>query len=305
MKVAFTEDGASKLSRYESSSDLSEKLEAVEVVASMETLLAAQADAIAAVERVSQVAESSVNVFENHVELYTTDEQALQEALTGASESLSTHVVLIQVDQLSSLDHGTEIHGGQSMRDCTSGFSVVHDDGTRGITTAAHCANINQYVGSVALSRPLGEANIGPRDVQWHVVKDDEEDEGDEGDGYTFRNLVYDGSHHRYIYSTKSRSQQSIGEYVCKFGMTTHRTCGNIVAKNFLHAAPYNANFWIRVHKEGVDLSQGGDSGGPWFSGNVAYGIHHGNAHPDDNDATYMAIDFIESLDINVLTTSD
>lgn len=31
---------------------------------------------------------------------------------------------------------------------------------------------------------------------------------------------------------------------------------------------------YIRVHKDGDDLSSGGDSGGPWFLSGTAYGIH-------------------------------
>ena len=104
--------------------------------------------------------------------------------------------------------------------------------------------------------RHEGRAHGGSYDVQWHTVDDD-----GEGDDHEFVNLVYDGTYHRLITSAKSRSQQSVGEYVCKYGRATRRTCGNIASKNHQLYSPYGGNVWIRVHKDGVNLSSVGDSG--------------------------------------------
>ena len=252
VKVAFTENASSKLAGYDVTDGLRENLQAVPVSVSLATLLETQANAVAAAERVSQVVESSVQVVDGQVELYTTDEAALRRALTDGGESIPDHVVLVEVDSHSVPEHAddNQLHAGLFMYDCSAGFSVVHDNGTRGITTAGHCANTGQWVDLVALDRPEGERNSGRRDVQWHVVEDDEEDDGDEGEEYTFRNLLYDGSSHRYIYSTKSRSAQSIGEYVCKYGKATYKTCGNIDSKTFQRVSPWNVSRWIRVHKD-------------------------------------------------------
>ena len=63
----------------------------------------------------------------------------------------------------------------------------------------------------------------------------------------------------------------------------------------------FSATF-IRVHNEdGDDLADGGDSGGPWFRGNTAYGIMRSQA-PEGADGVYMAINYISDLDISVLT---
>ena len=242
--------------------------------------------------------ESDVIVSDNRVELYTLDAAALKKALADAGEVLPANVTVAQVDALSSLDHGSEIHGGENMRGCTSGFSVVHSDGTKGISTAGHCADY-QEVSGVSLHHE-DEADGGSYDVQWHTVDTDGED-----DDHEFVNEVYDGTYHRLITSEKSRSRQSVGEYVCKYGRATKRTCGNIASKHHQPQSPYGGNVWIRVHKNGVNLSSGGDSGAPWYRGNAAYGIHHGSAGAGGRDAIYMAINYIDYLDLNVITSSD
>jgi hypothetical protein len=54
---------------------------------------------------------------------------------------------------------------------------------------------------------------------------------------------------------------------------------------------------WIRVHQDGVNLSEGGDSGGPWYFGGSAYGIHHCGI---GNDACYMAVNYIGSAGLGL-----
>ena len=72
---------------------------------------------------------------------------------------------------------------------------------------------------------------------------------------------MFDGTYARPIYGVKFRASQSVGEWVCKYGKTTHYGCGQIVLTNF----------------QGVNVAvdipvDDGDSGGPWFWYNTAYG---------------------------------
>lgn len=136
----------------------------------------------------------------------------------------------------------------------------------------------------------MGSAEGESYDVQWHVAP-----------GFTVRNLAYDGSGNRHIYSTKHRDLQAVNEWVCKYGMTTGYECGNIIDKSYRSTIPghtWSATF-IRVHHDGIDLSEPGDSGGPWFLGSTAYGIMKGQI---GDDAIYMAINYIDILDLAVLT---
>lgn len=81
---------------------------------------------------------------------------------------------------------------------------------------------------------------------------------------------------------TLSLSAQKIGYIMCKSGMTTGITCGEIVSNN---AIWNGVNGWVSVsNPKQSDLSAGGDSGGPWFmypgssSDIYAAGIHSGDA---------------------------
>lgn len=92
-----------------------------------------------------------------------------------------------------------------------------------------------------------------------------------------------------------------MGALVCGFGATSAYRCGRIAFKDY---APSYINSpaatFIVLQQTGVDLSEPGDSGGPWYSGGVAYGIISGEL--DQVEAIYMAINYISSLQIAVLT---
>ena len=113
--------------------------------------------------------------------------------------------------------------------------------------------------------------------------------------------LMYDGTQTRYVLGTKGRSQQTNGEYVCKYGVTTDYNCGYIDSKDFRRqkAGQSWSSTWILVDKPGEHLVRPGDSGGPWFSGNTAYGITVAEV---GDKALYMAINYIDILDVSVLT---
>lgn len=87
-------------------------------------------------------------------------------------------------------------------------------------------------------------------DIQWHRA-----------DSFTVRNLAWDGSTNRYIYYLEYNANQTVGEWVCKYGKITGYACGTIYQK-------YYGGFNNLVALT-VDY---GDSGGPWMIGNTAYG---------------------------------
>jgi hypothetical protein len=189
---------------------------------------------------------------------------------------------------------GLELDLSRFVDPCTSGFAVQDDSsGTLGILTAAHCApdpsvDTISYNGTVL---PIqASAYGGSRDVLWATVP-----------GFTAQNLMYDGTQTRYVLGTKGRSQQTNGEYVCKYGVTTDYNCGYIDSKDFRRqkAGQSWSSTWILVDKPGEHLVRPGDSGGPWFSGNTAYGITVAEV---GDKALYMAINYIDILDVSVLT---
>lgn len=96
----------------------------------------------------------------------------------------------------------------------------------------------------------------------------------------------------RPLYYTKHRLTQRIDEYVCNFGQRTGYGCGRIRSKNF-SGLPYIDNasptfiYVQKTYEPGGTFIARGDSGGPWFNGNTAYGIQSGG---DYDEAAYMAI---------------
>jgi len=133
----------------------------------------------------------------------------------------------------------------------------------------------------------------GHYDIQWHSTNMD------------VANLIRwwsDGST-REITWGKPRSQQAVGSYVCKYGRTTHYTAGYIASKTYEpYRVPDSEPTFILVDNTGAydDLSDPGDSGGPWFLGNYAYDTHSGGL--SNGDAFYMAIDYLSGIDVSLLT---
>ena len=136
------------------------------------------------------------------------------------------------------------------------------------------------------------------RDVQWHTAP-----------GFTVKNKIL-ASSVREIEGTRSTAQQTQGTYVCKRGMTTSYGCGYIIETNYLpdddsHTCQPNdsechfADTWIRIHRDGSVLARDGDSGGPVFKNNIAYGTI---AFKLGDDAIYMPIDYIGKEGLFVLT---
>lgn len=148
-------------------------------------------------------ASSGINVVENSAELYVLDLTQFDAALQKAGLQLPANVKVIKVNELPR--EVADIFGGLALTTCTSGFSVKNASGTKGITTAGHCSNTQAYNGT---NLPFQSGTTGGvYDIQWHTAP-----------GFTARNLVFDGTYNRYIFSVKFRASQSVGEWVCKHG---------------------------------------------------------------------------------------
>ncbi len=232
--------------------------------------------------------ESEINLQANRVQLYLPNNtQVPQSQNSRVNLNLPDGAVLFYVKELSTPE--VNIYGGLTINGCTSAFSVRNSSGFRGITTAAHCPDNQFYNGSNLTFQSQDQA--GNQDVQWHTAP-----------GFTVTNQFNSGTGIRNVTATRSRSNQAVGNYVCKNGRTTGYTCGNISSTTFIPNYVSNAQAtFIRVHNNNNNnLSEAGDSGGPWFNGNTAYGIHSGGI---GNDAIYMPINYVSSLGISVLTS--
>ncbi len=159
-------------------------------------------------------------------------------------------------------DHGTQ-YGGEVMSTCTSGFTVDHPTNFDGIATAGHCGN-NQSMDGDNFPTTYNEYEGTYGDMQIHT----------NGYNSTFPDDFYSGA--ASVLETNLRDVSSVGtptvgQDVCRNGKTTHKHCDEIKALG--HCVNGSCNL-VRVYN---DTADGGDSGGPVFWGNTAYGLHKGN----------------------------
>ncbi|HJH27157.1 MAG TPA: hypothetical protein C5S37_10425 [Methanophagales archaeon] len=224
--VQFTRDGEETIRPYmKQYAKLANLVEVRTAKVPLVDLQKAQANASYSARALDIPVESDINVFNNSVELYVAKanksqfDNALQKGNIRLPDKVKVRV--ITVDTL--MNHEADIYGGLPLRTCTSGFSVKEGI-TKGITTAGHCSNTQSYNGNSLTFE--SEKETGSYDIQWHTAP-----------GYTVTNKIRtsSGGSTRDITATKSRSSQAIGNYVCKYGKTSHYTCGYISSKNFMY----------------------------------------------------------------------
>lgn len=290
--VSFT--ATSTLSQYVTGGPLASVSEARQAAVPLAQL---RAD-IAGISKVAPHAplEAGITVQENRIDVYVTSREQFEAFVRRTGFRLPATATIRVVPALSKST--LNIYGGLPLdgNGCTSGFSVYHNEtGMRGVTTAGHCANTASYAGS---NLPFqAESYGGSHDEQWHSAP-----------GFTVKNWVNDGVDVTEITSRTFWASQSVGQYVCKYGRSTFSTCGTIQQKDYAPGpgcVPNGAATWVRVKSDtGADMMEPGDSGGPVFKGNSAYGVANCEYGTDENQALYVAVDYVESgLSVTVLTT--
>jgi hypothetical protein len=240
-------------------------------------------------------ADLQINVRTNLVEVLTVDAQLATAALAVGDKAGESGLAVLAVSQLTRPD--MLVQGGRPITDfgaasgCTSAFVVRSSGGELGVTTAGHCANNQTHTDDFTTLTFRAEDFEGNQDLQWHSA----------GCGVEFRNEFDSGTGMRNVTGSLGRGGQSVGAFVCKHGRSTGATCGTIGSKSFCPSyVPNGKSTFVCVNPGNIPLSQPGDSGGPWFSGNTAYGVHSGG-NGAGTLAIYMPIDYISSLGLTVL----
>lgn len=153
---------------------------------------------------------------------------------------------------------------------CTGGFSVRTMSGSTGVATAAHCSEGNlsltyeNYNGASELSTSVVKRHRGTYgDLEWRTVSGTESD-----DFYYNFNATRD---------TTGFANPQHGQTLCRFGHSTGAQC-NKVADTYL-CVSYDGYNHCNLVRMDSDKANGGDSGGPWYYGGTAYGIHAGYAN--------------------------
>lgn len=144
---------------------------------------------------------------------------------------------------------------------CSIGFSVQG-----GFVTAGHCGTVgDQTAGFNQQAQGTVRASVFPGDADMGFV----EVNGD----WTPRPVVndFEGNELPVAGSTEA----PVGAAVCRSGSTTGTHCGTILAKNQTVVYPEGAVTGLTR----TDVcAEGGDSGGPWLSGDQAQGVTSGGS---------------------------
>jgi len=266
---------------------------------------------------------SSIQERSGEVVLYVLKNKANNiESMTARAKEILG--VPVRIEELSSRLVPQSVKGGGNMNiNCTTGFAVKQKYGTtRGVLSAAHCTGywVTYHDGSSSgvFLQSQGESWNASEDVQWYKPR---------GFGYfppQVESKFYGISSTMPTQVTGFITQAGTeeGKRVCHRGMTSGFSCGTVTSKDFNPSAPpylyvCGSAFdpvecdatWISVgplQDPGSTAPAlkcaGGDSGGPWFSGGQAMGIHTaGNEYEPCELAVYMSIDRIDSLGLELL----
>ncbi len=158
------------------------------------------------------------------------------------------------------MDGGDEINGAT----CSAGFNLRNPSTGQGfLLTAGHC----QSAGSTLSGQ--GGVNFGPVLESWFPTFDDSIARNDSA-GYWIQGpwVDYNPSNGGYI-NTSGYTDAPIGTWICKAGITTKWTCGQITGKN--ETVTYSGSrtvYGLTRHNACVEP---GDSGGANVSVTSSY----------------------------------
>jgi len=193
-------------------------------------------------------------------------------------------ITLRLVDDVQSSDH--RVYGGAVLSTCTSGFGVrryIGHDLVYGLSTAGHCRNDQDY-GDRNVLDFVGEHQGDWGDAQWHTSSEQISDD--------FYNSTEDTRR-----DTAAVGHAVVGQYLCRYGKTTGRRCDNVYSRNHCN------NSKCRLSIMDTNEAQDGDSGGPWYWGDTAYGIHQGELFYFGAKDTFTPVTHLdEALGLEVLT---
>lgn len=203
---------------------------------------------------------------------------------------------------------GTPVDGptvGGTYEIATLGFVVRNASGTRGLLTAGHfgecigmpsgCVRNGGATASGAALAFQAQAYSGNNDFEWHTAT-----------GHTLPNEIRYSSTNMAVTGALDPTQFPVGTTVCKQGRTTGYQCGTIEEVAYQRTNNGAVGTFVRVKSpSGASMAEPGDSGGPVFGANTAYGIIHAKVVATGmvGHMLFMPITRISGLGLSVATT--
>ncbi len=173
-------------------------------------------------------------------------------------DSITSSVVRSHSEYLGGDDSSSYHHGGEILTTCTSGFGV-NDGTTDDISTAGHCGDSQSDDGDSLTFQDDYEDNYG--DFQWHTGPDSKSDDFYAGITSTEANLR----------DVSSVGAPTVNMATCRNGKVTYNYCDDVKGLNVCKGV------LCKLVEMDHDYGEPGDSGGPVYYGNTAYGLHQGN----------------------------
>ena len=159
--VWFTDGDANRVEQYGVSEPLADIIEVREAEYSLTELRIQQEEAGEIVDETEFDWSADINIKKNRAEIWVTDRQEVQDAISDERRDLPEAVAINEVDALessgfSTVEHaddesaeqnsgplaaqGGDLYGGLNLLpQCTTGFAVEHSSGARGFLSAGHC----------------------------------------------------------------------------------------------------------------------------------------------------------------------
>lgn len=220
------------------------------------------------------------------------------DAIKASAEQVGGVPVRVVINELNesnmTVDGGGRVEGTNSLTNkrnlCTTAFVVTNGE-VNAITTAAHCPDDLTYVdrdGSNVTLPMIGSWGAAYRDVQINGSADSPLPlfYSNRGSGALRRVTTW-----RNVASTRA------GDFVCHYGESSGYSCATVELTDYappgdLCGGPCSPT-WVTVKGPSC---VGGDSGGPVFSGEVAFGIAKGINYASGGRCLfyyYMSTDYL------------
>ena len=232
------------------------------------------------------------------------------DAIRALAEEISGVPVRVVINELiesnMTVDGGGLVEGVSAITNrrsrCTSGFVVTNGE-INAITTAAHCPDQLTYVDRDGTTSPtlpmIGSWGLGYRDVQIN---------GSANSPYPLFYADRGAGSLRSVETWRSVASTRAGDFVCHYGESSGYSCATVELTDYappgeLCGGPCSPT-WVTVRGPSCIP---GDSGGPVFSGDVAFGIAKGINRTDSGQCEfyyYMSTDYLPPP-WRVLTTGD
>jgi streptogrisin C len=288
-KIHFAFKGSKAGAKTVTDPDLKQDSEVREARYSIRELEAERQRLASVLQSASLKAAFSIRAKENELLVHAGDAAAVGNAFTNAGGAAPfvriVNRVLYATPEAAVYGAGP-VSGAQN---CTAGFTVTSSSG-RGISTAGHCPLMSTHRGLPIGSR-IAEMNQGPVDVSWY-----------RNSSNTYHNAIPYGTSYYIITSVTPRAIPT-NTSTCVMRRTDVLACAYVAEAYFYDGSGRGP--LVRVDRHPTVST---DSGGPWFYGSVAHGIHGGGvcydeARTDCPYAWFTAAPELSRMGISVLTT--